>query len=166
MKKKFHNAKNFCRMHLYEVFTLTATNFMYNFTSRLWTEWWRVFKFMEVMKITFIQSRRVADCMKTTVVHVYTLMVYWTECDLCVILYWWLALWETHHNCNNNKWTSWPVTNTEPKTEGLKICSERQWGISCKDATKFYVWFSVHHKLIYIKNQRDTAWQYIYYQLQ
>jgi hypothetical protein len=26
----------------------------------------------------------------------------------------------------------------------------------------FYVWFSVHHKLIYVKNQRDAAWQYVY----
>jgi hypothetical protein len=27
---------------------------------------------------------------------------------------------------------------------------------------KFYVWFSVHHKLIYVKNQRDATWQYVY----
>ena len=26
----------------------------------------------------------------------------------------------------------------------------------------FYVWVSVHHKLIYIKNQLDATWQYIY----
>jgi hypothetical protein len=26
----------------------------------------------------------------------------------------------------------------------------------------FYVWFFVHHKLIYIKNQRDATWQYVY----
>jgi hypothetical protein len=26
----------------------------------------------------------------------------------------------------------------------------------------FYVWLSVHHKLIYIKNQRDATWQYVY----
>jgi hypothetical protein len=26
----------------------------------------------------------------------------------------------------------------------------------------FYVWFSMHHKLIYIKNQRDATWQYVY----
>ena len=28
--------------------------------------------------------------------------------------------------------------------------------------TEFYVWVSVHHKLIYIKNQRDATWQYVY----
>jgi len=27
---------------------------------------------------------------------------------------------------------------------------------------RFCVWVSVHHKLIYIKNQRDTTWQYVY----
>jgi len=27
---------------------------------------------------------------------------------------------------------------------------------------EFYVWVSVHRKLIYIKNQRDAAWQYVY----
>ena len=26
----------------------------------------------------------------------------------------------------------------------------------------FYVWVSVHHNLIYIKNQRDATWQYVY----
>jgi hypothetical protein len=26
----------------------------------------------------------------------------------------------------------------------------------------FFVWFSVHHKSIYIKNQRDATWQYVY----
>ena len=26
----------------------------------------------------------------------------------------------------------------------------------------FYVSVSVHHKLIYIKNQRDATWQYVY----
>jgi hypothetical protein len=27
---------------------------------------------------------------------------------------------------------------------------------------EFYVWFSVHHKLKYIKNERDATWQYVY----
>ena len=27
---------------------------------------------------------------------------------------------------------------------------------------EFCVWVSVHHKLIYIKNQRDATWQYVY----
>ena len=27
---------------------------------------------------------------------------------------------------------------------------------------RFYVWISVHHKLIYIRNQRDATWQYVY----
>ena len=27
---------------------------------------------------------------------------------------------------------------------------------------KIYVLVSVHHKLIYIKKQRDAAWQYVY----
>ena len=30
------------------------------------------------------------------------------------------------------------------------------------DIRKFYVWVSVHHKLVYIKNQRDATWQYVY----
>jgi len=28
--------------------------------------------------------------------------------------------------------------------------------------TLAHVWVSVHHKLIYIKNQRDATWQYVY----
>jgi hypothetical protein len=31
-----------------------------------------------------------------------------------------------------------------------------------KQENIFYVWFSVHHKLIYTKNQRDATWQYVY----
>jgi len=31
-----------------------------------------------------------------------------------------------------------------------------------KRKTELYVWVSVHHKLIYIKNQRNAAWQYVY----
>ena len=27
---------------------------------------------------------------------------------------------------------------------------------------EIYVWVSMHHKLIYIKNQRDATWQYVY----
>ena len=27
---------------------------------------------------------------------------------------------------------------------------------------EYYVWVSVHHKLIHIKNQRDATWQYVY----
>ena len=30
------------------------------------------------------------------------------------------------------------------------------------DVAEFYVWVSVHHKLIYITNQRDATWQYVY----
>ena len=31
-----------------------------------------------------------------------------------------------------------------------------------KEHGGFYVWVSVHHNLIYMKNQRDATWQYVY----
>jgi hypothetical protein len=39
--------------------------------------------------------------------------------------------------------------NRQPVTKSLRLIF-------------FYVWFSVHHKLIYIKNLRDATWQYVY----
>jgi hypothetical protein len=45
-----------------------------------------------------------------------------------------------------------------------ELVSLRMLGLLCFSLfySDFYVWFSVHHKLIYIKNQRDATWQYVY----
>ena len=37
-----------------------------------------------------------------------------------------------------------------------------QFGATSLEVVIFCVFVSVHHKLIYIKNQRDANWQYVY----